>query len=314
MTGALLAALAGAALMLVAGLKFRRDRDRAFDELLGMTPLSPDEDKEEAQSPLTDRAVHLASHMVERVDRAQSLNDALDRARIPLRPGEFLVILFGVALGVAALLLLVSSSPVLAFIGALGAGAGGFWILKRRAAKRRQAFQDQLPDALSLVASSLTAGHTFLRAIQMMCEESGPPLSEEFARVVAETRLGDPVVAALERLAERLQIRDMDMVVQAIRIQQTVGGRLADLLHTLAEFMRAREEVRREVQVLTAEGRMSAYVLAGLVPFLFLVMQFLNPEYVKPLYSGWGLGLLIGCGVSVGMGMVVILRMVKIDF
>ena len=96
--------------------------------------------------------------------------------------------------------------------------------------KRRKAFEAQLPDALSLVASSLSAGHTFLRAVQMMCEESAPPMSEEFARLVAETRLGDNVTDALERMAARLQIRDLDMVVQAIRIQQTVGGRLADLL------------------------------------------------------------------------------------
>ena len=138
-------------------------------------------------------------------------------------------------------------------------------------------------------------------------------MSDEFGRVVAETRLGDPLVDALGRMALRLEVRDFDMVVQAIRIQQTVGGRMADLLHTLGEFIRARDEVRREVQVLTAEGRMSAYVLAGLVPFLFLLIRLVNPEYVKPLYSGNGLILLIGCGVSVILGMMVILRMVKIE-
>ena len=105
----------------------------------------------------------------------------------------------------------------------------------------------------------------------------------------------------------------MDMVVQAIRIQQTVGGRLATLLHTLSDFIRMRSELRREVMVLTAEGRMSAYVLAGLVPFLLAMMQVLNPEYVKPLYGGSGLFLLIGCGLSVLAGMFTILRMVRID-
>ena len=188
-----------------------------------------------------------------------------------------------------------------------------FKVVRRRIVKRRKAFENQLPDALSLVASSLSAGHTFLRAIQMMCEEAGPPLSEEFALVVAETRLGDPVVASLERMAARLQVRDMDMVVQAIRIQQTVGGRLATLLHTLSDFIRMRAELRREVSILTAEGRMSAYVLAGLVPFLLIMMQVLNPTYVRPLYSGSGLFLLIGCGLSVVAGMFTILRMVKID-
>jgi tight adherence protein B len=163
------------------------------------------------------------------------------------------------------------------------------------------------------VASSLSAGHTFLRAVQMMCEESAPPLAEEFGRLVAETRLGYNVTEALERMSGRLQIRDLDMVVQAIRIQQTVGGRLADLFHTLSDVIRARDEVKREVNILTAEGRMSAYVLAGLVPGLFLMMRLLNPNYIKPLYSGTGLFVLIGCATSVVVGVLAILRMVKID-
>src|SRR5947208_6352918 len=104
----------------------------------------------------------------------------------------------------------------------------------------------------------------------MMCEESEPPLSEEFARVVSETQLGDPLVDALDRMAQRLQVRDLTWVVQAIRIQQTVGGKLADLLHTLADFIRSREEIRREIQVLTAEGRLSAWML-GALPLLLLL-------------------------------------------
>ena len=309
----LLAILVGAGVMVVAGLLYRRERGRAIDELLGLSPLTLEEERPDPASPLTDRAVDLAGQMVERFDRARSLSNALERAKIPLRPGEFLIVVVGGTLGVAAAVLALTSSLPLAGAGAALGAAAGPLVVRRRIRKRRQAFQDQLPDALTLVASSLTAGHTFLRAIQMMCEESGPPLSEEFSRVVAESRLGDPVVASLERMADRLRIRDVDMVVQAIRIQQTVGGKLADLLHTLGEFMRAREELRREVKVLTAEGRMSAYVLAGLVPFLFGVMNMMNPEYVQPLYSGWGLGLLIGCGVSVALGMLVILRMVRID-
>ena len=118
------------------------------------------------------------------------------------------------------------------------------------------------------MASSLSAGHTFLRAIQMMCEEAGPPMSEEFALVVAETRLGDPLVDALERMAERLQVRDMDMVVQAVRIQQTVGGRLATLLHTLSDFIRLRAELRREVRSSPPRAGCRPTCWPALVPFL----------------------------------------------
>src|SRR5438093_5504764 len=102
----------------------------------------------------------------------------------------------------------------------------------RRIGKRRKEFEEQLPEAMGLIASSLSAGHTFLRAIQMMCEESDPPLAEEFGRVVFEVRLGAPLVEALDRMAQRSGVADLSWVVQAIRIQQTVGGKLAELLHT----------------------------------------------------------------------------------
>ena len=190
---------------------------------------------------------------------------------------------------------------------------GGWAVLIARSAKRRKAFEQQMPEALSLIAASLEAGHTFLRSVEMMVEESAPPMAEEFERVLTEVRLGDPVIDAMQRLSDRLQIPDLAWVVQALRIQQTVGGKLAELLMTLAEFMRAREELRREVAVLTAEGRMSARVLGFLPLVVFMVIKTLNPEYVEPLLSGGGLIALIGAGVSVLTGIFVIKRMARID-
>jgi Flp pilus assembly protein TadB len=202
---------------------------------------------------------------------------------------------------------------VFALLGLFGAPGFGMVFPRMRIARRRKKFEAQLPGALSLIAGSLSAGHTFLRAIQMMCEEADPPLSEEFARVVYETRLGDPVVDALERMAIRLEIKDLVWVVQAIRIQQTVGGKLADLLHTLADFIRAREEVRREISTLTAEGRISAWVLGGMPIVLLLAVQVLNPGYATPLFQGKGLFVLAGCGLSIITGVGLIRRMVKIE-
>src|SRR5438046_5046186 len=178
---------------------------------------------------------------------------------------------------------------------------------------RRKAFEEQLPDALSLIAGSLSAGHTFLRAIQMMCEECEPPLSEEFARVVSETQLGDPLVDALDRMSHRLDVRDVEWVVQAIRIQQTVGGRLADLLHTLADFIRAREEIRREVDVLTAEGKISAWVLGALPVFLLVAISVMNPGYMNTMFRGWGYVWLAGSALSVGFVVAFIHKMVTVD-
>jgi tight adherence protein B len=300
---------------MVAALLFhRRGEEHAVDDLLGMLPAALETaPAEEELSALTGRAVALADQMADRVGKNRKIGIALDRAQIALRPGEFLIIVGASSLGVAVLLLAAFHSVPIAAASVLGTVFVAAKFVRRRISKRTKAFEAQLPDALALIASSLGAGHTFLRAMQMMCDESGPPMSEEFARVVAETRLGDGTVEAMTRMADRLQIRDMEMVVQAIKIQQTIGGRLADLLQTLAEFIRARDEVRREVQVLTAEGRMSAYVLAGLVPFLFGMIAILNPTYVKPLYAGWGLAILGYCAASLVAGMFVILRMVKIE-
>ena len=108
-------------------------------------------------------------------------------------------------------------------------------------------------------------------------------------------------------------IADFEWVVQAIRIQQTVGGKLADLLHTLADFIRARDEVRREVDVLTAEGRVSAWILGAMPVLLLVAMQVMSPGYAEPLFHGKGLLALVCTAVSIVMGVAIILKMVKIE-
>jgi tight adherence protein B len=303
--------------MVAAGILWRaREREKAFAEILDLPYGERDVNVEavsEGHNPLVEGTIGLAGRMVDQFDQKGTLAVALERARLPIRPGEYLVIAVAGTIALAMLLFGVTSSW---FFGLLGLAVGPIvatTVVRQRISRRRKAFEEQLPDALSLIASSLSAGHTFLRAIQMMCEESEPPLAEEFSRVVSETRLGDPLVDALGRMAVRLEIRDLDWIVQAIRIQQTVGGKLADILHTLADFIRARQEVRREVQVLSAEGRISAYVLGALAPFLALAIQITNPRYMAPMYQGWGLVTLIVTGMFMAFGTYIIFRMVKIE-
>ncbi len=303
--------------LLVAGVLARiRDRDRQLAEILELPYGERDvrvEGVSENLSPLVESTVGLAGRVVEQFDAKGAMAAALERARIPLRPGEYVLVTVAGSLAIATLLLALSGTWIFALLGAALGPLFSSVIVKRRISKRRKAFEAALPDALGLIASSLSAGHTFLRSIQMMCEEAPPPLSEEFSRLVSETRLGDPVVDALDRMAKRLQIRDLDWVVQAIRIQQSVGGKLADLLHTLADFIRAREEVRREVNVLTAEGRISAWVLSAMAPFMLFAINFVSPEYMEPMYHGLGLVVLIGTACMVAAGTFIIFRMTKIE-
>jgi tight adherence protein B len=267
----------------------------------------------EQHSSLVETTIGAAGKLIEQVDAKGSLLTLLEQARLPIRPGEF--VLFVVAGGIilGSFIAAITTSLAFGLVAVLVSPFLGVAYLRRRITARTRKFEEQFPDALTLIASSLSAGHTFLRSIQMMCEEAEPPISEEFARIVSETQLGDPLVDALERMGQRLAIRDVDWVVQAIRIQQSVGGKLAELLHTLADFIRAREEIRREIDVLTAEGRVSAYVLGALPIFLGLFIQVSNPGYLDPMFRGWGWIWLGGALLSIAAGMAVIFRMIKVD-
>ena len=305
-------ALAGAGLLM----RFRR-RTGDLAALLDLPYGEQDVDiafvTERTPPPLLQGAVGFTGQLLAQVDTKNQLLAKLEKARLPVRPAEYVLS--------AAILTVVTTVFIAAiterWIFGIAAGVAVPFLaasyLNFRIARRKRAIEEQLPEALSVIASSMSAGHTFLRSIQMMCEESEPPLAEEFARVVHETRLGDPLVDSLERMAHRLEISDLVWVVQAIRIQQTVGGKLSELLHSLAEFIRAREEIRREINVLTAEGRASAWVLGALPIGLTLFIQISSPGYLDPMFRGFGPFVLTAAAASVVTGFLIIRRMVRID-
>ena len=313
---AMLAVGGGLSLIVAGWLVKVRQRDQMLAEILDLPYGERDvrvEALTETRSPIVAGTVVLAGRMVTQFDAKGSLKASLERARIPMKPAEYVVITACASVALGAILFGLTTVWLFGVVGLVVGPVASSALVKQRIARRKKAFEDALPDAMSLIASSLSAGHTFLRSIQMMMEESEPPLSEEFARVVNETRLGDPLVDALQRMAQRLEIRDLDWIVQAIRIQQSVGGRLADLLHTLADFIRARDEVRREVRVLTAEGRISAWILSAMAPFMLLMIQTISPGYMEPMYKGWGIVTLSTAAFMVVLGSTLIFRMSKIE-
>jgi tight adherence protein B len=247
-----------------------------------------------------------------RIDTTGALEQRLDRASIPLRSGEYLVISAGAALMLAVLMGILVGNIIGSVAALLVVAMIAWYLPTRRANKRIKQMQEQLPDALALMAASVEGGQTFQRSIDMYRRDARPPLSQELDRVMAEVAVGSDLVVALENMAERSGVEDLKWAVEAVRIQQSTGGRLAPILHTLAAFMRTRQEVRREVQTLSAEGRMSGYVLFAIPLFLVVALEMKDPSYLDPMLHGAGLIVLIGTAGLMALGFWIVRRMVNI--
>jgi tight adherence protein B len=175
--------------------------------------------------------------------------------------------------------------------------------LGHRKRKRYKAFNEALPDTLQLMAGSLQAGLSLAQSVDTIVREGTEPIAGEFKRVLVETRLGVSLEDALDGISQRFQSKDFEWVVMAIKIQRQVGGNLAELLTTVAETIRERQYMRRQVAALAAEGKLSAYVLSGLPIFFMIYLLLTKRDYVWPMFTqplGWlmlgGLGLLLFLG------------------
>jgi tight adherence protein B len=185
--------------------------------------------------------------------------------------------------------------------------------LKRQLSRRRQQFDEQLPDNLQVLASALRAGHSFIGALSVVVNDAPEPARSEFQRVVADEQLGVPVDQALHVVVERMENRDLEQVSLVAALQHQTGGNTAEVLDQVTDTIRERFELRRTVRTLTAQGRMSRWVLTLLPIFLFLVINLINPGYVGILYhSVGGKVLLVLAGIAVTAGSLVIKRIVNI--
>ena len=161
-----------------------------------------------------------------------------------------------------------------------------FW-LDRRKSGRLNAFNKQLPDTITLIANALRAGSSFLQAIELVVREARPPISTEFGRVIREVNLGLPFDDALENMVRRVRSDDLELMATAISIQHQVGGNLAEILDSIAFTIRERVRIKGEIRTLTAQQRLSGYVVGflpiGLAGFLFIVAPgFMDPMFDKP--------------------------------
>ena len=210
---------------------------------------------------------------------------ALERAGVATALPD-VVLLVGLGTVVLGALGLLLGGVLLALLFAALVPLGTKVLLGLRRGRRQAAFADQLDDSLQLMASSLRAGHSLLRAVDSVSQEAATPTAEEFARIVNETRVGRDLGDALDEVAERMASDDFRWVAQAIGIHREVGGNLAEVLDTVGHTIRERNAIRRQVKALSAEGKLSAVVLMalpfGIVAFLLVT----NPAYLAGFTEG----------------------------
>jgi tight adherence protein B len=260
-----------------------------------------------------DRMTAAADGYLDRRNQRRTLSAALEVAGISLRPGEFVVLV--------AIASLVAGIVGFMLVGLLGLVAlavlvplGARIVVGHMAERRRAKFTEQLPDTLQLLTSTLRSGYGLLQALDSVAQEAAEPARTEFRRVLLEIRVGRDLSAALRALSDRMRSQDFEWVVGAIEINREIGGDLAAVLDSTAETIRERQRVFRQMRALTAEGRLSAYILTALPIVVALAMKFVNPPAFARLTSGFGVVMLGGGCVLLLIGWLWMKKLIRIEF
>jgi tight adherence protein B len=262
---------------------------------------------------MADSAVTFVDRKVSRTARFGT-KESLEQAGLPLRPADFIILVccIGVTSGLVGF---ISGGALAGLLLVVLTPLGAAVFLRILANRRRARFENQLGDTLQMLAGGLRAGHSLLRSVDAVAQEAQSPTSEEFARLVNETRLGRDLKDSMLEAARRLKSEDFDWTGQAIEIHREVGGDLAEVLDHVGETIRERSEIKAQVQSLSAEGKLSAYILIALPVGMFLYLSAANPGYMGALYSnavGWAM--LGGSVVLLALGSWWLSRVVKIKF
>lgn len=257
------------------------------------------------------KAAHAADEALDRNGRRASLETLLEQADVPMRAAEA-VVLAATGVGAAFLLGLLLRGLVTALLLSAIVAGGGWFALRTRRSRRRAKFDEQLADLLQLVAGSLRSGYGLLQALEMAASETEAPTCNELNRVLAETRMGRELGEALEAAASRMESVDFGWAVQAMAINREVGGDLGEVLDAVAETVRTRASLVRQMSALSAEGRVSAIVLLALPPGVALVISLTNPSYFEPVLVGTRGFLMVGTvGFLMAAGALWLRRLVR---
>ena len=247
--------------------------------------------------------------------KQQALNKKLEKAGIPLRANEYSLVKYILTMVVFLLTYLLLGNPlvsgILSIMIFLVPGVAVNFAIN----KKKEKFESQLPGALSLLRNSVEAGMSFLQSMELVAQEMDPPISEEFSKVIHESQDGIDLKTSFARMLERVDSTELKLMTIAVLIQREVGGNLSEILDVILETIRERIQLKGEIKAITAQGRASAALIGALPPLLLFVMNFINPDYMQPLFTEFlGQGILAGCFMLECIGIYMIIQIIKVDF
>lgn len=253
------------------------------------------------------------SRLLLKINRAQQLDRLLEHANTRMTLGFFIFLsILLAALGIIIVLMLGMHMAIAVLIGVLF-GAMPFLYLISLRQKRMEKFQEQLPDALDLMARALRAGHAFSGGMKMVAEEFDDPLGTEFRKTIDEINFGVGVDLAMKNLVLRVDCPDLQFFVVSVIIQRETGGNLAEILEKIALLVRERFKLYGKIRSLAAEGKLSAVILLALPPVMAMYFVVVQPEYVGLLISDpIGIAMIVGALIMMALGTYVMKRMIEI--
>lgn len=249
---------------------------------------------------------------------AQSTKADLERAGLALKLHEYVAlrVLFGVL--AFAIVFAIGSGGPLAFLVGLGFGALGYMLpafyVRSRIARQLRKLNEQLEEMITMVSNSLRAGFGLLQAFDMAAEQLQPPMSTELGRLLRDIRVGASLEDALEAMSRRVGSYDLDVIITAILIQRSVGSNLSEVLDKVAHTIRERVRLKGEISTLTAQKKLSAWIIGLMPPAIILIVMAMNFEYMEPLFTT-GIGrvlLAVAIGLDVA-GMISLRRITSIE-
>lgn len=250
------------------------------------------------------------SSTIKRGRQSKKWENKLRRADIPLKGEEFIAIWF-VGVLLSAMLIIINVKFLFLFF--IASVLPPIYI-QSKITKRLRVFDSQLNDTLGVLANSLRAGFSFFQAMDTVRKEMPDPISKEFGKTLKEINFGTPVEEALRNMSERVGSQDLDLVVTAVLIQRQVGGNMAEILETISQTIRDRIKILGEIKTLTAQGKISGYIIGSLPIILLLVLSGINPEYTSVLYTSQkGIAILAGGAFSQILGIVLIKKIINIE-